>query len=174
MREMLEQILLERKQQSYGYELALHACICQVMVWFLRAWQKERASAEMDEKTLLRLQKAQAYIDEHLDDTLRAEDAAACLHMGSSTFSRFFADAAGMSFPAYVRVKRLSRAAALLAQTQLSITQIAVETGFSSASYLILCFRRQYGVTPTQFRRLAESGRKEKGHEKMAGGRVDF
>ena len=74
--------------------------------------------------------------------------------MGLSTFSRFFTSAAGMSLPAYVRDRRLSRAAALLADEERSITDVALETGFSTASYLILCFRRQYGMTPRAFRRL--------------------
>ena len=83
-----------------------------------------------------------------------AADVASALGMGLSTFSRFFTSAAGMSLPAYVRDRRLSRAAALLADEERSITDVALETGFSTASYLILCFRRQYGMTPLAFRRL--------------------
>jgi AraC-like DNA-binding protein len=60
-----------------------------------------------------------------------------------------------MSFPDYVRVRRLNKAAALLAQSSRPVTEIAAETGFSTASYLILCFRKQYGVTPAQFRKLS-------------------
>lgn len=154
MGELLEQILHERQQQNYGYEMALHAYITQVLLWFLRAWNCERNHGEIDERSLMRLQQAQAYIEAHLDNELRAEDVAAQLGMGLSTFSRFFADAAGTSFPAYVRGKRLNKAAVLLSQTQRSIADIAAETGFSSPSYLILCFRQQYGVTPAQFRKL--------------------
>lgn len=154
MGELLQLILREREQQAYGYEMALHAYISQVLLWFLRMWNRDR-STEINEHVLMRLQKAQRYIDAHMDSELKAEDVAAHLGMGLSTFSRFFARMAGMSFPAYVRGKRLGKAAALLAQSSLPITQIALETGFSSTSYLILCFRRQYGVTPVQFRRLS-------------------
>jgi len=154
--ELLQEILRERQQQGYGYELALHAYICQVMLWFLRAWHCARGTGEMDERTLNRLQQAQRFIDSHIEDSLRQEEVAAHLGMGLSTFSRFFTKASGMSFPAYVRGKRLGRAAALLAQSDRSITEIAVETGFSSASYLVACFRKQYGVTPTCFRSLTK------------------
>ena len=44
------------------------------------------------------------------------------------------------------------RAVALLVGTNRSVTDIALETGFSTASYLILCFREQYHMTPAQFR----------------------
>lgn len=154
MGELLNRILQEREQKAYGYEIALHAYISQVLLWFLRMWNHKH-STEMDERAIARLQQAQSYIETHMDSELKAEDVANHLHMGLSTFSRFFAQMAGMSFPAYVRGKRLGRAAILLAQSRLTITQIALETGFSSTSYLILCFRRQYGVTPVQFRRLS-------------------
>lgn len=151
---LLMQILDERRREEYGYEMALRAYVSQVLLWFLRAWRRDRDSAAFDERMFLRLQRALLYIDDHLDDALAVSDVASALGMGSSTFSRFFSDAAGMSFPAYVRSRRLSRAALLLVETTKSITDIALETGFSSASYLILCFRRQYSTTPHHFRTL--------------------
>ena len=51
-----------------------------------------------------------------------------------------------------MRSMRLSRAVVLLVGTNRSVTDIALETGFSTASYLILCFREQYHMTPAQFR----------------------
>lgn len=153
MEMLLRRILMEREKEEYGYELALRAYVSQVLLWFLRAWHKERGAAAMDDRSIVRLQTAIRYIDDHLDENIRIEDVADALSMGLSTFSRFFTNAAGMNFPAYVRIRRLSRAAALLMQTDLSITEIALETGFSSASYLTLCFRTHYHLTPTRFRR---------------------
>lgn len=151
---LLFRILEERQRQEYGYEMALRAYISQVLLWFLRAWNRTREGVAIDERAMLRLQRAAEWIDGHLDEPLRAQDAADALGMGLSTFSRFFAEAAGMSFPAYVRARRLNRAAALLAEGDRSVTEIALETGFSTASYLILCFRQQYGITPRRFRDL--------------------
>ena len=151
---LLQAIFDERRRAEYGYEMALRAYVSQVLLWFIRAWNRSREVAAMDERALARLQRALDYIDAHLDEPLRAADIAAELGMGQSTFSRFFTAAAGMSLPAYMRERRLGRAAALLAEADRSITDVALETGFSTASYLILCFRRQYGMTPNQFRRL--------------------
>lgn len=149
---LLMAIYEERQQAAYGYEIALRAYISQVFLWFLRAWNQNRDTS-MDEKTLLRLKKSLEYIEAHFLEDLKMGDVAQIMGMGASTFSRFFAQAAGMSFPAFIRIKRLGRAAMLLSETDLSVTDIAFETGFSSASYLILCFREQYGMTPSQFRR---------------------
>ena len=46
----------------------------------------------------------------------------------------------------------------LLADSDKSITEVALASGFNTASYLILCFRNQYGITPSQFRKMHSSG----------------
>lgn len=155
--ELLHSILEERQAEEYGYEMALRAYVCQVLLWFIRDWHRSHELHSTDERALTRLQSALSYIDDHMDGELRAQDVADALGMGLSTFSRFFAGAAGMSFPAYVRSRRLSRAALLLSDSSLSIADVALETGFNTASYLILCFRNQYGVTPSQFRKMYAS-----------------
>ena len=155
--ELLRAILAERRAEEYGYEMALRAYVSQVLLWFIRDWHRSRESQDVDERSMIRLQNALSYIDAHLDGELHAQDVAESLGMGLSTFSRFFSSAAGMSFPAYVRSRRLSRAALLLSDSRKSIADVAVETGFNTASYLIYCFRSQYGVTPSQFRKLYAS-----------------
>ena len=156
--ELMRSIYQERQAEDYGYEMALRAYVCQVLLWFIREWHRTRPPQDMDERSLTRLQSAITYIDAHLGSELRAQDVADALGMGLSTFSRFFAGAAGMSFPAYVRAQRLRQASLLLADSDKSITDVALETGFNTASYLILCFRNQYGITPSQFRRMYSSG----------------
>lgn len=155
--ELLHSILEERRAEEYGYEMALRAYVCQVLLWFIRDWHRSHELHTTDERVLARLHGALSYIDDHMDGELRAQDVADSLGMGLSTFSRFFTSAAGMSFPAYVRSRRLSRAALLLSDSSLSVADVAVETGFNTASYLILCFRNQYGVTPSQFRKMYAS-----------------
>lgn len=152
--ELLRNILEERQQEEYGYEMALRAYVCQVLLWFIRDWHRSHEIHVVDERTLIRLQHALSYIDEHISGELHAQDVAEALDMGLSTFSRFFSNATGTSFPAYVRFRRLNRAALLLTDSRLSIADVALETGFNTASYLISCFRSQYGLTPSQFRKL--------------------
>lgn len=52
-----------------------------------------------------------------------------------------------------VRIIRLKQAKQLLETTQLSISEIAYQVGFSSPSYFAKCYRDQYGVSPTELRR---------------------
>lgn len=161
MGELLQKILEERQAERYGYEMAVRSYIGLVLLWFIRAWHRQNVIGAMDEGALQKLQSALEYIGAHLDEPLALPSVARHLNMGASTFSRFFSKAAGSPFPAYVRSLRLSRAAALLVSGQASITEIAMETGFSSASYLVLCFRRQYQMTPARFRELYSVPKKE-------------
>lgn len=52
-----------------------------------------------------------------------------------------------------IRAARLRRAQTLLRQTRLSITEVAYRAGFRSPAYFTQCFREDFGMTPSQFRR---------------------
>lgn len=52
----------------------------------------------------------------------------------------------------FVRIIRLKQGKHLLETTQLSVSEIAYEVGFSSPSYFAKCYRDQYGISPTELR----------------------
>lgn len=151
---LLHAILKERQQQGFGYEMALRADIAKVLLWFIRKWHDEQEAAELGDEELEKLQAALRFIEDHLDEPIEIADVARSLGQGRSTFSRFFSRVSGQSFPAYVRSIRLSKAAGMLVNSDKAITEIAMECGFATASYLILCFRQQYNMTPAKFRKL--------------------
>jgi len=64
-------------------------------------------------------------------------------------FRRFF----GASLGAYMRRLRSEHAARLLLGTRMSISEVALECGFSSHSHLSREFKAHLGVTPSQYRR---------------------
>lgn len=68
-----------------------------------------------------------------------------------------FLRAVGMTPTAFVTEKRLERACALLTDGDRTITDIAFDVGFSDSAFFARCFRRQYGVTPSQWRVTAGS-----------------
>lgn len=150
---LLNVMVEEARQAAFGYELALRTYAFRLMLWFVREWQKARAGMPTDDRSLARMKNALDYIDAHLSEELRVQDVADAAGVAVSTFSRFFAASAGMSYTNYVRIRRLQCATKLLFESEQSIAQIAEQTGFKTASYLILCFRNQYGITPSQFRR---------------------
>lgn len=70
-----------------------------------------------------------------------------------SYFSARFKQATGMAPEAYLRTFRLTRASHLLASTQLTIEEIALECGYQRSNSLARIFRRTYGMSPTEYRR---------------------
>jgi len=49
--------------------------------------------------------------------------------------------------------RRLDRAERLLAETDLSLCQVALDSGFSDQSHFSSCFRKSFGESPRSFRR---------------------
>jgi AraC-like DNA-binding protein len=64
-------------------------------------------------------------------------------------------EADGTTFSAFVLGQRLTRAYRMLCDSQFSdrpVGVIAYDVGFGDLSYFNRCFRRQYGVTPTEIK----------------------
>lgn len=100
------------------------------------------------------LQNAIAQVEAHLsDESYNVEQLASDLCMSRMTFYRRIQSATGQKPTEFMRTIRLRRAAELLREGRLTITEITYDTGFSSVSYFSRCFRAMYGVPPTQFGR---------------------
>jgi AraC-like DNA-binding protein len=67
-------------------------------------------------------------------------------------FARGFKQSAGMTPHYYLTQKRVERAQDMLANSELSLSEIAYAVGFSDQSHLTRHFRQMLGVTPRQFR----------------------
>ena len=87
-----------------------------------------------------------------LDQAPSLGELAASLEVHPSHLARSLKRRLGMSAGAYIRRRRLTRAAALLAESELPISWIALECGFYDQSHFSNLFRRAYGVPPSVFR----------------------
>lgn len=93
------------------------------------------------------------YLEEHLSDPdMKAEDMAAAVNMSESAFRRRIHDLTGMTPSGFVRAKRMEQAMFLLAHSDEGINQVAYLTGFSDPKYFSRTFKKETGVTPSQYR----------------------
>lgn len=83
---------------------------------------------------------------------LSLNEAASMCHLSPSHFSRMFKQIFRANFSEYALRHKLYSAARLLSQSTLSITQISYELNFSSPSHFIAQFKKQFSITPRQFR----------------------
>ena len=59
----------------------------------------------------------------------------------------------GHSVSSFIRLYRLKQAARLLRKKENNISQICYDVGFSNPSYFSECFRKQFGIPPSQYAR---------------------
>jgi AraC-like DNA-binding protein len=97
--------------------------------------------------------RALAYIGTHLCEPLTLDGIAAALYVSKCYLCRAFSRAVGMTVMDYIGSRRLALAKQLLVTTGKSISEIAVEAGFSGFSYFSNYFRRAEGKTPSAYRR---------------------
>lgn len=96
------------------------------------------------------------YIDEHFAEDLNLDDVAAMAGFSKFHFSRLFKQFTNISFYKYVNQQRISYAEQLLVNPDISVTQVAIQSGFSSSSSFIRMFKQFKNCTPTDFRSIQQ------------------
>lgn len=104
------------------------------------------------ENSKMLILKAQDYIKEHCDEDLTREKVAKKFFFQPNYFSNMFSKVTKMSFREYLNLCRMEKAKKLLLYSNKSISQIAVETGYSTTAYFIKQFKEKYGITPKKYR----------------------
>jgi AraC-like DNA-binding protein len=98
------------------------------------------------------LLRAKDLVDRRYYEPLTVADMAHAAGWSRSHFTREFKRAFGESPHAYVLTRRLERAAALLRNTDRSVTDICIAVGWESLGSFSASFRRVYGVPPNAYR----------------------
>ena len=96
------------------------------------------------------------YIDSRLDRAVRLGELASVTGLRVHDFLRAFRASFGTTPAQYVLEQRVGRARWLLKSTRKDITEIALETGFSSHAHLSMTFRKRVGMPPAAFRALRD------------------
>ena len=99
------------------------------------------------------LRRIRDYVEEHLAENIELETLADIARLSKWHFARAFKQSVGTPPHFYLIQRRLEKAQELLAETNLSLAQIALKSGFSDQSHFSRRFRILLGVTPTSFRR---------------------
>ena len=107
------------------------------------------------ENTGLRyLKKACEYIDANLHETIRIPKVAAYAGINKSYLQSLFARLLGCGIIEYVNKKRMEEAEFLLANSSMSITDIAFSTGYNSRQHFAHTFEKYCGTGPLAYRKL--------------------
>ena len=103
--------------------------------------------------------RVRAFIDENLHRTIHVEDLSAVAQRSKAHFSRSFKQAFGEPPHAYVVRRRLEQACHLMITSSASLSEIALNVGFSDQAHLCKLFGQAFGQSPSSWRRDLESRR---------------
>lgn len=106
--------------------------------------------APLDEKK--EIKDAKRYINLNLHRTITLEETAKQVFLSPYYFSKLFKAETGITFVAYVSQQKMIQATDLLHHSDLSISHIAKSLGFNQTSYFSRIFKKEYAMTPKEYR----------------------
>lgn len=111
--------------------------------------REERVNLEKRNKRLASLIR---FVDENYMHKLRLSDFADAEGFSMSYLSHFIKSTLNQSFQEYVNSVRVNCACKLMAAGEKKLTEISMESGFSDYRYFSAAFKKQFGMTPEQYR----------------------
>jgi AraC family transcriptional regulator len=153
---LADDLAREINETQTGHEAAIAAVVEQVVIHLLRNYSilRRSDSLELSRVGLVdrRIRRAIELMLAQLDQELSLKDLAAASYLSPFHFARLFKKLTGTTPHAYLAGLRTATAQKLLAETDLSITQISARVGYSSPSHFTKGFRQATGLTPRAFR----------------------
>jgi AraC-like DNA-binding protein len=137
----------DRFSRLYIDTLALAACID-----FLRLGQEssDRAARRLPPRQLRRVTE---YVIEHLSEAVRLGELSAIVGLSQSQFGRAFKASTGLSPHQWQLNARITKAQELLLSGALSLSEVALITGFAEQSHFTRVFKSVTGTSPAVWRR---------------------
>lgn len=122
--------------------------------WFVEKFKVCAAniSTKKDEHGNHLVRQAQTYIQENYQKDLSLDELSKELDISPYYFSKLFKEETGSNFVEYLTSLRMSRAKELLKDENRSMKEICMEVGYSDPNYFSRIFKRNFGVTPTEYR----------------------
>lgn len=148
----LRNILREMEQKNTGYE---DVCQAYMEILIIRLMRNTALAVPTEPQSVSGNRQCAAvkrYIDMHFKEPLTLEQLADDAHMNKYYLSHAFKREYGTSPINYLITKRIEESKYLLAETDLSMSQIAQLLGFSSLSYFSQVFRKTQAVSPMEYR----------------------
>lgn len=152
--ELVANIHDEWVEKKYGFELSIHSDLLRIFLIIVRSWDNSGANLkpiDVSSNLSKTIQAAVEYVGKNYANASETEAAKLC-NLSYSYFSHSFKRVMNMSFKEYVNYVRINESQKLLISENKSVSEIAAELGFSSASHYIQCFKKIKGESPKQFK----------------------
>lgn len=125
----------------------------------LRSWFVEKIEiacrnvvSKRSEKSDSLVEIAKDYIDCNYDKDLSLDDVSRRVDISPYYFSKIFKEGTGKNFVEYLTLVRIEKAKELLVNTEHSMKEICIMVGYSEPNYFSRSFKKNVGVTPTEYK----------------------
>ena len=151
----IEQMLRQMKEQKNMFYLNIKAKMLELIAVAYKHDLLTRQVREGREEagTVENLKKVLQYIGEHYSSPIRLSELAELVNMNEQYFCRYFKKNIGKTITEYINVIRVEKAATALAETEDKIIDIAAACGFDNIGYFIRRFKKEKGMTPSEYRK---------------------
>lgn len=151
----IEQMLRQMKEQKNMFYLNIKAKMLELIAVAYKHDLLTRQVREGREEagTVENLKKVLQYIGEHYSSPIRLSELAELVNMNEQYFCRYFKKNIGKTITEYINVIRVEKAATALAETENKIIDIAAACGFDNTGYFIRRFKKEKGMTPSEYRK---------------------
>ena len=154
---LLAEFVSELANEKPGKDIVMRALVEQTVVHILRNYSTPRLSDELELSRVglvdRRIRRSVELMHTQLDQDLTLKQLAAASYLSPFHFARLFKKLTGASPHNYLAGIRAARAQLLLAETDLSVTEIGTRVGYLSGSHFTKAFRLATGATPREFRK---------------------
>ena len=161
----MDAIVVEYSQEKAFFQSAIYARLIEIFIFLGRSaiWKRRREDRDVAENNPVKKKKymecvmnACNHINRHCHEKITLKDVADISGFSVFHFTRIFKQCMNMTFYEYLNQKRILRAEEYLSTTEDSITQIAMNSGFSSLSAFNRTFKNLKGCSPTLYRNKKE------------------
>lgn len=136
--------------QEIGYHARVKHLLEELLIQMTRALTKQNNPGRDFPKTFMQLEGA---LRKNLSHQWTVEEMAALVGLGTTLFNETVKRYSGFSPINYLINIRISEAMRLLKRSEISLTDIALDTGFYSSQHFSTTFKKLTGYTPSSFRK---------------------
>ncbi len=126
----------------------------QIKRWFLSKISDscKNIQNKREEKSTSTVEQAKNYIREHFDKDISLDDVSRTVNISPYYFSKIFKEETGENFIEYLTNVRIERAKELLNSSEYTMKEICSMCGYSDPNYFSRSFKKNVGVTPTEYK----------------------
>lgn len=141
-----DSMIEEVKNRDFGYKGILSSYLQVLISLMLRGSKKKDIKRQLPCEII-------EFIDAHLYESITIEEIAKNSYYNPAYLSRVFKESYGMSIKDYISEKRISRAISLLLETSLSVSEIALQVGYTNKNQFYKNFESIVGKSPSDVRK---------------------